>query len=101
MNTEVRQQIEAAGMDGAIIDELSAIRDEIIMVNIQLEALKGSTSKKTAVNVAELNAIYKQVIGICKKAHRLLPDVPTSSEEFSFARILKRLHELLGSNGLL
>ena len=45
-----------------------------------------------ALNVDELNAIYKQVIGICKIAPRLLPDVPTASEDFSFNKILSRLH---------
>jgi hypothetical protein len=46
----------------------------------------------TAVNVEELNATYQQVIGICKIAPRLLPKVATAIEDFSFNRILSRLH---------
>jgi hypothetical protein len=92
MTPEVRLQIEDAGMDGAIIDELIALRDEINEMNIKQVALKGNTPKSTALNIGELNAIYMQVIGICKIAPRLLPDVPTASEYFSFTRILSRLH---------
>ncbi len=92
MKPELRQQIEDAGMDGAIIDELINMRDPINETNIRQETLKGSTPKDTALNVDEMNVIYKLVIGICRIAPRLLPDVPTASEDFSFARILSRLH---------
>jgi len=91
MTPELRQKIEAAGTDGAIIDELIGMRDEINDMNIKQETLKGSTPKKTALNIEEMNEIYKQVIGICKIAPRLLPDVPTAAEDFSFSRILNRL----------
>lgn len=91
MTPELRQKIEAAGTDGAIIDELIGMRDEINDMNIKQETLKGSTPKKTALNIKEMNEIYKQVIGICKIAPRLLPDVPTAAEDFSFSRILSRL----------
>ena len=92
MNPELRQEIEDAGIDGEIIDGLMAMRDQINDLNVQQEALKSSTTKDTAVNVDELNAIYKQVIGICKIAPRLLVDVPNAGEDFSFTRILNRLH---------
>ena len=92
MDPLLKQQIEDSGMDGAIIDELISMRDQMNEANIRQEALKGSSPKDTALNVDELNAIYKQVIGICKIAPRLLPDVPTASEDFSFTRILNRLH---------
>jgi len=92
MTSEIRQQIEEAGTDGAIIDELIDMRDEIHSLNVKQETLKGNTPKDTALNVAELNSIYKEIIGICKIAPRLLPDVPTASDDFSFSRILSRLH---------
>ena len=91
MKPDIRTKIEAAGTDGASIDELIEMRDQPNNLNIRQESLKGSTTKDTALNAEELNAIYKQVIGICKIAPRLLPDVPTASEDFSFNRILKRL----------
>jgi hypothetical protein len=92
MTPELRRKIEDAGMDGAIIDELINMRDEINEMNVRQEKLKGSSPKETALNIAELNAIYKEVIGICKIAPRLLNDVPTATEDFSFARILSRLN---------
>jgi chitinase len=92
MKPELRQQIEDAGMDGASIDELINMRDPIHETNIRQEVLKGSTPKDTNLNVDEMNVIYKLVIGICRIAPRLLPDVPTAKEDFSFARILSRLH---------
>jgi len=58
MTPEVRQEIEGAGMDGAIIDELIAMRDEVNEINIKQETLKGNTPKDTALNVDEMNAIY-------------------------------------------
>jgi len=91
MTPELRKKIENAGTDGAIIDELIDMRDEINTLNVQQEMLKGSTTRDTALNVEELNDIYKQVIGICKIAPRLLPHVPTAAEDFSFSRILNRL----------
>jgi hypothetical protein len=91
MSPELKQQIEEAGSNGQTIEDLIAMRDQINEMNIRQESLKGSTTNDTALNVEEMNAIYKQVIGICKIAPRLLPDVPTASEDFSFARILSRL----------
>ena len=92
MSPALKKQIMQAGMNGDIIDELIDMRDQINKLNIKQEALKGSTVNDTALNVDELNAIHRQVIGICKIAPRLLPDVPTASEDFSFSRILNRLH---------
>jgi hypothetical protein len=92
MKPELRQQIEDARMDGEIIDGLIAVRDVFNDLNVRQEALKGSSPKDTALNADELNAIYKQVIGICKIAPRLLRDVPSASEDFSFYKILSRLH---------
>ena len=92
MSPAIKKQIVQAGMNGEIIDELIDMRDQINKLNVKQEALKGSTVNDTALNVDELNAIHRQVIGICKIAPRLLPDVPTASEDFSFSRILNRLH---------
>ena len=92
MSPALKKKIVQAGMNGEIIDELIDMRDQINKLNIKQEALKGSTVNDTALNVDELNAIHRQVIGICKIAPRLLPDVPTASEDFSFSRILNRLH---------
>jgi hypothetical protein len=91
MSRKLKQQIEAAGTDGQFIEDLIDMRDQINETNIRQEALKGSTPNDTALNVEELNATYKQVIGICKIAPRLLPEVTTASEDFSFNRILSRL----------
>ena len=92
MSPELRQEIEAAGIDGVIIDDLIAMRDPLNALNVQQEALKNSTPKDTAVNVEELNAIYKKVIGICKIAPRILENVPSAGDDFSFKKILSRLH---------
>ena len=91
MSPKLKKQIEAAGIDGQIMEDLIDMRDPINDTNIQQEALKGSTPNDTALNVEELNATYKKVIGICKIAPRLLPEVATASDDFSFSRILSRL----------
>lgn len=91
MSLKLKEQIEEAGTDGQSIEDLILMRDQINDINIQQEALKGSTPHDTAVNVEEFNAIYTKVIGICKIAPRLLPGVSTASEDFSFNRILNRL----------
>jgi len=92
MSPALRQEIEDAGIDGELIDQLIAMRDEINALNVRQESLKASAPKDTALNLEELNAIYKQVIGICKIAPRLLSEVPTASEDFSFTKILSRLN---------
>ena len=92
MTEELKGELTQAGMEAALIDRISALRDPISEANIRQEALKSTQPNETAVNVETLNNIYKQVIGICKIAPRLLPDVPSAEADFSFRRILNRLN---------
>lgn len=92
MTPELRQEIIDSGTKAELIDGLLGMGDVISDLNVDQEDLKDSTKKDTAVNVDELNAIYKQVIGICKLAPRFLPDVPSASDDFSFSKIISMLH---------
>lgn len=92
MTPELRQEIIDSGTRAELIDGLLGMRDVVADLNVDQEDLKDSTKKDTAVNVDELNAIYQQVIGICKLAPRFLTDVPTAEEDFSFRKIVSRLH---------
>lgn len=60
--------------------------------NITQETLKGSSKLITAEAVTEFNAIYDEVISVAKIARNFYKGNPNKQDEFSYAKILKKLN---------
>ena len=91
MTETLRQEITAKGMNPALIDNITGYADTFTQANVTQETLKGS-SKEITNEVAEVfNAIYDEIIGICKKASNYYQYEPLKKEQFTFAKALSNL----------
>lgn len=91
LTPELKTILVEKGTSPASLDLLVSYADEIKTKNINQELLKEGKKELTLKAVTELNAVYKQVIGICKIVRRLFKDDPLMKEQFSYSRILKQL----------
>ena len=91
MTETLRQEITAKGMSATIIDNLMGYAETFRQANVAQEALKGSTKSITSEVSATFNAIYEEVIGICKIASAYYKFEPLKKEQFSFAKVISNL----------
>lgn len=94
LTPEVKTEITAAGTAATLLDAITAYADQLKDANISQETFKGSRKTITADALGELNAIYSQVISICKIAANLFKDKPHLRDQFSFTAVssLLRAH---------
>ena len=84
-------EITAKGLNPMLIDNITAYADTFAQANVAQESQKGST-KEISQEVANIfNAIYDEIIGICKKASNYYRYEPVKKEQFTFAKALSNL----------
>ena len=87
----LRDEITAKGLNPMLIDIITAYADTFAQANVAQESQKGST-KEISQEVANIfNAIYDEIIGICKKASNYYRYEPVKKEQFTFAKALSNL----------
>lgn len=87
----LRDEITAKGLNPMLIDNITAYADTFAQANVAQESQKGST-KEISQEVANIfNAIYDEIIGICKKASNYYRYEPVKKEQFTFAKALSNL----------
>jgi hypothetical protein len=87
----LRQEIVAKGINVTLIDNIIGYADTFIQANITQETFKGSTKEITQEVADVFNAIYDEIIGICKKASNYYRYEPLKKEQFTFAKVLSNL----------
>lgn len=87
----LRQDITAKGMNAALIDNIIGYADTFKQANVTQETFKGSTKEITQEVTDVFNAIYDEIIGICKKASNYYQYEPLKKEQFTFAKALSNL----------
>ena len=91
INPALRDEITAKGLNPMLIDNITAYADTFAQANVAQESEKGST-KEISQEVANIfNAIYDEIIGICKKASNYYRYEPVKKEQFTFAKALSNL----------
>ena len=91
MNDKLRQDITAKGMNPSLIDNIIGYADKFKLANITQESFKESTKGITKEISDSFNAIYDEVIGICKKASKYYQYEPLKKEQFTFSKALSNL----------
>lgn len=86
MTATLKQEIVAAGTDAEIIDTIISYAAIIKDNNVAQEAKKGTKKTITADGIKQLNAIYKQTIGVAKIAARFLAADEAKAALFSFTK---------------
>ncbi|MFC4232965.1 hypothetical protein ACFOW1_13775 [Parasediminibacterium paludis] len=84
MSASLKQEIVAAGTDADIIDTIISYAAIIKDSNIAQEKQKGIKKTITAEGITQLNAIYKQTIGVAKIAARFMAADASKAALFSF-----------------
>lgn len=92
LSTELKSEITEKGTDEATFDRITSYADQMASANITQETLKGSSKLITAEAVTEFNAIYDEVISVAKIARNFYKGNPNKQDEFSYAKILKKLN---------
>lgn len=89
MTPELQSEISDAGTDTELITGILAYAEDFSKTNVSQESLKGGRKELTMENLAELNAIYNQVIGIARIARSIFKDSYPIRDQFSYNKILK------------
>lgn len=91
MTPALKAELTAKGMKDTLIDKISGYAVTLKNANVTQETFK-SSSKEITLEVREtFNAIYDEIIGICKKASKLFSDQPVKKDQFSFSKVVKQL----------
>jgi len=91
LKESVKAEITAKGIAASLLDDLVAAADATKQANISQEALKSATIGDSYEAVTEFNAIYNEIMAICKVARRVFKGNPDIKSAFSFAKVLKAL----------
>ena len=91
MTAALRQEITAKGINAALIDNIIGYADTFKQANVTQETFKESTREITKEVSDSFNAIYDEIIGICKKASNYYQYEPLKKEQFTFTRVIGNL----------
>jgi hypothetical protein len=91
MTDALRQEITGKGLNPSIIDNILGYSDSYREANVLQETLKGSTKNITGDVVDTFNAIYSEIIGICKIASTYYRFEPIKKAQFSFNMTLAKM----------
>jgi len=91
LTDELKTEITAKGIAATLLDDLTAAAEPLNDANIKQEALKSGTVGNNIEAVTELNAIYIEIMAICKVAKRVFKGQSEIISAFSFSKVLKTL----------
>ena len=91
LKASVKAEITAKGIAAALLDDLVAAADALNQANIRQEALKSATFGDSYEAITEFNAIYNDIMAVCKVAKRIFKGQSEIKSAFSFAKVLRAL----------
>ena len=89
LSPAVKTELVEAGANPEAIDALLLKAAQLVGANEKQEGLKANRKGINAENVAELNAIYDEVISVCKLVETYFMGNDTLKEHFNFLKALK------------
>jgi hypothetical protein len=91
MTESLKKEITAKGMNASLIENIIGYADTFKQANITQESFKESTKEISKEASDSFNAIYDEIIGICKKASSYYRYEPLKIEQFTFSKVLTNL----------
>ena len=91
MTDTLKQEITAKGMNSSLIDNIVGYADTFKQANVAQETLKETTKEVTKDACNSFNAIYDEIIGICKMASNYYQYEPLKKEQFTFNKVINNL----------
>ena len=84
-------EITSKGMPAALLQGVADLAEPLDKANTTQEKLKGSVKEASDNVITELNALYTEIIGICKIASNYFKKDAVKKEMFTFAKILRNI----------
>ncbi len=91
MSDQLKADITAKGTNPVLIDSIVGYAVQLQEANLSQEGLKSSTKEISQEAVDTFNAIYDEVMGICKIASKIYKDEPLKKEQFTFSKVVKKM----------
>jgi hypothetical protein len=91
LTDQLKADISAKGTNPVLIDSIVGYAAQLQEANLSQEGLKSSTKEISQEAVDAFNAIYDEVIGICKIASKIYKDEPLKKEQFTFSKVVKKM----------
>lgn len=91
MSDSLRQEITSKGMNASLITNLIGYADTFKNANTTQETFKGSTKEISKEVSDSFNAIYDEIIGICKMASNYFQFEPLKKDQFTFSTVINNL----------
>lgn len=91
MDDTLRSQITAKGLSDTLIGNIIGYANAFMQANISQESLKLSTKEITQEVVEVFNAIYDEIIGICKKVSNYYQYDAVKKQQFTFSKVIGNL----------
>lgn len=91
MTPELKEKITSKGLKPELVDRILSYSQYLKDANTVQEVLKQSTRKISKEAREVFNAIYTEVMGICKIVHRGHEFDPILREQFSFANVARNM----------
>ncbi len=91
MTDPLRNQITAKGLTAALIDKIIGYAGTFTDANVSQESLKLSTKEISQEVMDAFNAIYDEVIGICKKVSSYYQYDTIKKDQFTFSKVISNL----------
>jgi hypothetical protein len=93
LTPELITEITTKGMPAALLQGVVDLAEPLDKANTTQEKLKGTVKEASDNVVNELNALYTEIIGICKIASNHFKKEPVKKEMFTFTKILRNIGE--------
>jgi len=91
LTPDLKTELTEKGFNVDLVDRIAAAADELKTADDLQEQLKSGQSAPRRIAVAEFNAIYDIVIGVCKIASKHFKNDPVKKNHYSFNRLVKEL----------
>lgn len=91
MDDALRNQITAKGLSDTLIGNIIVYANAFMEANSSQESMKLSTKEITEEVVDEFNAIYDEIIGICKKVSNYYQYDAVKKQQFTFSKVIGNL----------
>ncbi len=91
MTDSLRTQITDKGLSAALIDKITGYAETFKDANTTQEGLKQTTKEISKEVMDVFNAIYDEVIGICKKVSNYYQYDAVKKEQFTFSKVIANL----------
>lgn len=98
LTSDLIAEITAKGMPASLLQGVADLAEPLDKANTTQEKLKGTVKEASDNVITELNALYTEVIGICKIASNHFKKEPVKKEMFTFAKILRNIGEARTTN---